>query len=103
VSYRETDHLRVLIANERRDRLALLAPIVAALGHEVIATPASTLHVRRWVRDPLRRGISRSGRPGGARAGALAHHHSRYRRPRAQRGLQAAGACCAPRRLGTHL
>jgi AmiR/NasT family two-component response regulator len=37
VSYRETEHLRVLIANERRDRLALLAPIVAALGHEVIA------------------------------------------------------------------
>jgi AmiR/NasT family two-component response regulator len=30
-------HLRVLIANERRDRLALVAPIVAALGHEVIA------------------------------------------------------------------
>jgi response regulator NasT len=27
----------VLIANERRDRLALVAPIVAALGHEVIA------------------------------------------------------------------
>jgi AmiR/NasT family two-component response regulator len=37
VSYRETDHLRVLIANERKDRLALVAPIVAALGHEVIA------------------------------------------------------------------
>ena len=35
--YRDTDHLRVLIANERRDRLALVAPIVAALGHEVIA------------------------------------------------------------------
>ena len=35
--YRETEHLRVLIANERRDRLALVAPIVAALGHEVIA------------------------------------------------------------------
>jgi AmiR/NasT family two-component response regulator len=34
---RETDHLRVLIANERRDRLALVAPIVAALEHEVIA------------------------------------------------------------------
>jgi AmiR/NasT family two-component response regulator len=33
----ETDHLRVLIANERKDRLALIAPIVAALGHEVIA------------------------------------------------------------------
>ena len=37
MSYLETDHLRVLIANERRDRLALVAPIVAALGHEVIA------------------------------------------------------------------
>jgi AmiR/NasT family two-component response regulator len=37
MSSRETDHLRVLIANERKDRLALVAPIVAALGHEVIA------------------------------------------------------------------
>jgi AmiR/NasT family two-component response regulator len=37
VSYRETENLRVLIANERKDRLALVAPIVAALGHEVIA------------------------------------------------------------------
>jgi len=33
----ETEHLRVLIANERKDRLALVAPIVTALGHEVIA------------------------------------------------------------------
>jgi len=33
----DTDHLRVLIANERQDRLALVAPIVVALGHEVIA------------------------------------------------------------------
>jgi AmiR/NasT family two-component response regulator len=32
-----TEHLRVLIANERADRLALVAPIVVALGHEVIA------------------------------------------------------------------
>ena len=31
------DHLRVLIANERKDRLALVAAIVIALGHEVIA------------------------------------------------------------------
>jgi response regulator NasT len=31
------EHLRVLIANERKDRLALVAPIVASLGHEVIA------------------------------------------------------------------
>ena len=37
MSQRETEHLRVLIANERADRLALVAPIVAALGHEVIA------------------------------------------------------------------
>jgi AmiR/NasT family two-component response regulator len=37
MSYRETEHLRVLIANERKDRLELVAPIVAALGHEVIA------------------------------------------------------------------
>jgi response regulator NasT len=32
-----TEHLRVLIANERVDRLALVALIVVALGHEVIA------------------------------------------------------------------
>jgi two-component system, response regulator PdtaR len=37
MSYRETEHLRVLIANERKARLELVAPIVAALGHEVIA------------------------------------------------------------------
>ena len=37
MSYRDTEHLRVLIANERSDRLALVAPIVTALGHEVIA------------------------------------------------------------------
>jgi AmiR/NasT family two-component response regulator len=37
MSYRETEHLRVLIANERKDRLALVVPIVLGLGHEVIA------------------------------------------------------------------
>jgi AmiR/NasT family two-component response regulator len=37
MSHRETEHLRVLIANERRDRLAHVAPMVANLGHEVIA------------------------------------------------------------------
>ena len=37
MSYRQTEHLRVLIANERKDRLALVAPMVANLGHEVIA------------------------------------------------------------------
>lgn len=34
----EITHLRVLIANERRDRLGLLAHVVASLGHEVIAS-----------------------------------------------------------------
>src|SRR3954468_14887514 len=37
MSYRETAHLRVLIANERAGRLALVAPIVVGLGHDVIA------------------------------------------------------------------
>ena len=37
MSYRETDSLRVLIANEHQAQLAVVAPIVAALGHEVIA------------------------------------------------------------------
>jgi response regulator NasT len=34
---REPEHLRVLIANERKERLAVVAPIVIGLGHEVIA------------------------------------------------------------------
>ena len=33
----KTEHLRILIANERRDRLELLAQVVTRLGHEVIA------------------------------------------------------------------
>jgi AmiR/NasT family two-component response regulator len=33
----ETTQLRVLIANERRDRLELLAQVVGGLGHEVVA------------------------------------------------------------------
>jgi response regulator NasT len=37
MTYLETEHLRVLIANERKDRLDLVAPVVVALGHEVIA------------------------------------------------------------------
>ena len=35
--HRDTEHLRVLIANERKDRLALVAAAVTGLGHEVIA------------------------------------------------------------------
>jgi AmiR/NasT family two-component response regulator len=37
VTEAEISPLRVLIANERRDRLELLAQVVAGLGHEVIA------------------------------------------------------------------
>jgi two-component system, response regulator / RNA-binding antiterminator len=33
----EQQHLRVLIANEKRDRLELLAQVVIGLGHDVIA------------------------------------------------------------------
>jgi hypothetical protein len=33
----EIPRLRVLIANEKRERLALLAQVVTELGHEVIA------------------------------------------------------------------
>jgi chemotaxis response regulator CheB len=47
VSYRETEHLRVLIANERKDRLALVAPIVARLGHEVVAREIEVEDVAR--------------------------------------------------------
>jgi AmiR/NasT family two-component response regulator len=37
VGERETTPLRVLIANERRDRLELLAQVVGGLGHKVVA------------------------------------------------------------------
>jgi AmiR/NasT family two-component response regulator len=37
VSEQDLQRLRVLIANERRDRLELLAGVVSGLGHEVIA------------------------------------------------------------------
>jgi response regulator NasT len=37
MAHRDVDHMRVLIANERKDRLALVATAVVALGHDVIA------------------------------------------------------------------
>jgi AmiR/NasT family two-component response regulator len=40
-------HLRVLIANERRDRLELVASAVVALGHEVIAREVEVREVGR--------------------------------------------------------
>jgi AmiR/NasT family two-component response regulator len=41
----EVQCLRVLIANERRDRLDLLADVVAGLGHEVIAQSVDVTEV----------------------------------------------------------
>jgi AmiR/NasT family two-component response regulator len=38
-------HLRILIANERRDRLRLLARVVVGLGHEVIAQEVEVTEV----------------------------------------------------------
>jgi AmiR/NasT family two-component response regulator len=35
-------HLRVLIANERHDRLAVVAPLVTSLGHQVVAQVIGT-------------------------------------------------------------
>jgi AmiR/NasT family two-component response regulator len=35
-------HLRVLIANERQERLAVVAPLVTSLGHKVIAREVQT-------------------------------------------------------------
>src|SRR5678815_2306924 len=53
MSDRDTEHLRVLIANERKDRLALVAPIVIALGHEVIAREIDVADVGAvTARDP---------------------------------------------------
>lgn len=41
----EAGHLRILIANERRDRLELLAQVVTGLGHEVIARSVNVREV----------------------------------------------------------
>src|SRR5581483_421791 len=46
MSFRETDHVRVLIANERKDRLAVAAPIVADLA---VTTPTSVTSISRAI------------------------------------------------------
>jgi hypothetical protein len=61
MSDRETQHLRVLIANERKDRLALVAPIVVGLGHEVIAREIDVADVGA-VTARERPDVSASGR-----------------------------------------
>jgi AmiR/NasT family two-component response regulator len=42
---RSTAHLRVLIANERYDRLELLAEVVTSLGHEVVSSETAVAEV----------------------------------------------------------
>jgi AmiR/NasT family two-component response regulator len=37
LGYQEPQHLRVLIANQRKDRLAIISETVSSLGHEVVA------------------------------------------------------------------
>jgi hypothetical protein len=65
----ESDHLRVLIANERRDRLELVAAAVVALGHEVIAREIKVNDVGALTAHTLARpsdldGGSLADRPG---------------------------------------
>ncbi len=45
MGYDDSEQLRVLIANERQDRLKLLVPIVGQLGHEVIADTVEVAEV----------------------------------------------------------
>jgi hypothetical protein len=44
--------LRVLIANERRDRLAVLAQVVGGLGHDVVAREIYVSEVAGWRTSP---------------------------------------------------
>src|SRR6478752_7620261 len=60
----DTQHLRVLIANEKRDRLELLAQVVIGLGHDVIVREASCpviaiLHADdpAYVHEAAKRGV----------------------------------------------
>ena len=45
MSHHITEHLRVLIANEHSDRVALVAPILIAQGHEVLAREIDLEHI----------------------------------------------------------
>ena len=40
-----SERLRILIANEKRERLKLLADVLTQLGHEVIATETEVVEV----------------------------------------------------------
>ena len=51
----EVRHLRVLIANEKRERLELLAQVVAGLGHEVIALLSAKDPT--YVHEAAKRGV----------------------------------------------
>jgi AmiR/NasT family two-component response regulator len=54
MSDRASEHLRVLIANERSERLTLVRPIFAALGHEVVVVEtASGAHLNGGPRPDI--------------------------------------------------
>jgi hypothetical protein len=59
----ETDHLRVLIANEKRDPLDLLAHVVAGLEHEVMARELRQGSRRRHGERTTRRRAGESNKP----------------------------------------
>ena len=108
MSYRETEHLRVLIANERKDRLALVAPIVVALGHEVIAREIEVEDVGRCDRPgATRRRARRTGGELPARARTDRQDRARGRLPgdraaaRARPGVRQGGV--EARRVRPHL
>ena len=55
MNYRESGHLRVLIANERKDRLAIVAPIV------IVASAANRAAAARAAATPIRTPVRWAG------------------------------------------
>ena len=76
MSENDIQHLRVLIANEKRERLELLAQVVIGLGHEVIARE---IHVAEVGAVTLERAPRRRARRARAALGAFARPDHRDR------------------------
>ena len=57
----EATHLRVLIANEKRERLELLAQVVTGLGHDVIAREIDVKEVGAVTAEASGCGACRAG------------------------------------------
>jgi hypothetical protein len=63
MSDEDIHNLRVLIANEKRERLELLAKVVTGLGHEGIAHEAEVrVGSRSRLQQPGRAGVAWDGR-----------------------------------------